>query len=110
MPYQNSATMQSLITRWLHATVVSESAEALMPEVAGCERFLRAHGIDEIPPEFAPGIIGVPAIDNLLNQWFLEHRPKEIRRRDGAREHLIRDLNRVRPVTAARPKTRRRRK
>jgi hypothetical protein len=69
---------------------------------ASCE-----HGVDEIPAGGPPGVIGVAAIDNLLNQWFKEHRPKELRRHDAESEHAIRDLTRIRPPKGTRPKPRR---
>ena len=104
---QTSSVMQAAIVRWLHGFLVPQSVEALLPEVAGCERFLRSHGVDEIPSGGLPGVIGAAAIDNLLNQWFKEHRPKELRRHDAESEHAIRDLTRIRPPKGTRPKPRR---
>jgi hypothetical protein len=99
--------MQAAIVRWLHGFLVPQSVDALLPEVPGGERFLRSHGVDEIPAGGPPGVIGVAAIDNLLNQWFKEHRPKELRRHDAESEHAIRDLTRIRPPKGTRPKPRR---
>lgn len=104
---QTSPAMQAAIVRWLHGFLVPQSVDALLPEVPGGERFLRSHGVDEIPAGGPPGVIGVAAIDNLLNQWFKEHRPKELRRHDAESEHAIRDLTRIRPPKGTRPKPRR---
>lgn len=82
---QTSPSMQAAIVRWLHGFLVPQSVEALMPEVPGCERLLRSHGVDV----------------------FKEHRPKELRRQDAESEHAIRDLTRIRPPKGTRPKTRR---
>ena len=87
--------------------MVAQSVNALLPQVPGCERFLRSHGVDEIPPGLTRGVIGNARIDNLLNQWFKEHRPREMRREDAESEHQIRDLTRVRPPKGTRPKPRR---
>jgi hypothetical protein len=38
-----------------------------MDAVPGCERFLRARGIDSIASPVVFGIIGIAKIDNLLN-------------------------------------------
>jgi hypothetical protein len=104
---QTSSEMQAAIVRWLHGIVVVQSVDALLPHVPGCERFLRSHGVDEIPPSVRPGVIGIAKIDNLLIQWFKEHRPKELRQDDAEGEHQIRDLTRVRPPKGTRPKRRR---
>ena len=99
--------MQAAIAGWLRGIVVAQSVNALLPQVPGCERFLRSHGVDEIPPSIRPGVIGNAKIDNLLIQWFKEHRPKDLRREDSEGEHQIRDLTRVRPPKGTRPKPRR---
>ena len=100
--------MQAAIARWLRGIVVAQSFDALLSEVPGCERFLRSRGIDEIPTSVRPGVIGNAAIDNLLNQWFKEHRPKELRQQDAEGEHLLRDLTGIRPPKGRQPKGRRR--
>jgi hypothetical protein len=53
--------MQAAIVRWLHGFLVPQSVDALLPEVPGGERFLRSHGVDEIPAGGPPGVIGVAA-------------------------------------------------
>jgi hypothetical protein len=41
--------------------------QKLVDAVPGCERFLRARGIDSIASPVVFGIIGIAKIDNLLN-------------------------------------------
>lgn len=89
---QTSTAMQTQIVRWLRVTVTAKSVEALIPEVPGCERFLRSRGVEAIPEQVVPGIIGLPVIDGLLSDWLKEHRPEEIRNRDAEGEHELRDL------------------
>jgi hypothetical protein len=59
--------MQTAIVHWLRLTLPTVSAEQLMDAVPGCERFLRARGIDSIASPVVFGIIGIAKIDNLLN-------------------------------------------
>ena len=99
--------MQTAIVRWLRSTVPAVSAERLMEDIPGCESFLRANGICSVPPPVVVGIIGVAKIDNLLNLWFKEHRPKCLRHEDVESEHMLRDLTRVRPPKGTVPKPRR---
>jgi len=101
MTTQRSAAMHAEIVRWLHDLLPVTSADTLSAEVESCERFLRRLGISSIPPAAIPGIIGVPTIDNALNQWFLEHRPKWLRRQDAQTEHDVRDLTGIRPYKGA---------
>ncbi len=101
--------MQAAIVEWLWRTVPSPSARALIPEVPGAERLLRSKGINELPPMVAPGIFGDYRIDNLLNEWFKEHRLKEVRDADQESEHELRDLLArqgigVRPYKGPRPR------
>jgi len=104
---QNSEEMQAAIVQWVRSTVPTVSAERLMDDVPGCERFLRARSVDSIPPPVVFGIIGVAKIDNLLNLWFKEHRPKWLRNEDAESEHMLRDLTRVRPPKGMVPKPQR---
>lgn len=110
MPDQNSAAMRVEILRWLHAHVVAQSVDALLRHVDGCVRFLRDQGIDEIHVGGPFMTTGVARIDNLIDQWFLEHRTAELRRRDAETEHNIRDLTRIRPVKGSVTRKRRKRK
>jgi len=96
--------MQAAIERWLRGVVVWQSVLALRGQLPRCERFLRTHGVDAVPTPILPGIIGVAKIDNLLNQWLKEQRPKELRRRDAQSEHDLRDLTRVRPPKGQAPR------
>lgn len=84
--------MQARIVRWLWGIVTAPSVEALMPDVPGCERLLRSHGINAIPDQVRPGVIGDARIDGLLIGWFNEHRRAEVRHADAQREHDHRDL------------------
>jgi hypothetical protein len=106
MPPQSSEQMQAAISDWVRSTVPTISAERLMEDVPGCERLLRAHGVESIPPPVAFGIIGVAKIDNLLNLWFKEHRPKWLRNEDAESEQMLRDLTRVRTPKGTVPKPR----
>ena len=89
--------MQAAIERWLQGVVIWQSVLSLRAQLPRCERFLRTRGVDSIPTPVRPGVIGVAKIDNLLNQWLMEQRPKELRRHDAQSEHDLRDLTRVRP-------------
>jgi hypothetical protein len=90
----------------MQSSAEMQAVEALLPKVPGCERFLRSQGVDAIPDGVRPGVIGNARIDNLLNQWFKEHRPIDLRRQDAESEHQIRDLTRIRPPKGTRAKSR----